>query len=407
MPTRDRFVRWGITLLLSCGCASAWAQRLPSPDDPKAVVAETQQNAKRQGILRTGRITWKCSDKLCVATSKKVAVGVNTCQALAELVGSLSRFGRVERPIPSYDLALCNVRAQIKLAKLEQQRADAETARARRLSPRTQPVEDVSAPAADTSSSAATAVAGAPPVARPGGGSSRLSGPKPLPRGTLPSPADTAPALASAPSPAAARGAASARRAPPPVVEASPIAPSYRPSIYAIRVTPLAVVGRGSVAAEAEPAPSQPAPSISVGEPEESSSASASSTGTASSPMSASAPEEAWGAVLPGASSSPDATSPATSADGTGGAPGSAQSSLGRDAPVKANAQSIPGSAQSPSGPARTAPAPRPAAASVRPVAVPGLAIVGHGRMQEPVQGTHLTVTVNKLEVIGKREGNE
>lgn len=237
MPRRNALPRWICTLLLMSMGAAAIAQRTPSPDDPQAVVAETQQNARKQGMVRVGGITWKCSNKLCVATSKKVSTGVNTCQALAELVGSMARFGRVERPIPSYDLALCNVRAQIKLARIEQQRADAEAARAHRPS--------------------------ASPAPRQG---SVVSAPRNLPSVpmTQPAPRGATPASVEQPNPRPAVAAVQPRRAPPPVVEASTIAPSYRPPVFTMRVGQLAVVGRGGVHEAVMPSAAEPVPHVTT-----------------------------------------------------------------------------------------------------------------------------------------------
>jgi len=206
--------RWLGALLCAGLSASAWAQRTPSATDPKAIVAETQQMSRKQGMVRIGGVLWKCSDKLCVATSKRASTSVNSCQALAELVGSLSRFGRVERPIASYDLALCNVRAQIKLARIEQQQAAAKARQGSRTTPRRGPKplgpEDDKAP--------------------------------PLP-GYQPAP--------EAPANGAGGVASSASRGVPPVVESviSPrpgTAASYKPPLYSMRVSALTLVGRGN-----------------------------------------------------------------------------------------------------------------------------------------------------------------
>lgn len=289
MPTRIRITNWGLTLALSGFMVCAWAQRTPSPDDPRAVVAETQQNSKKQGMVRVGGVTWKCSNRLCIATVRNVPVGVNTCQALAELVGSLARFGRVSRPIPSYDLALCNVRAQIKLAKIEQERADAEAARANRLP--------------------ATRAAKPAPLPPPATGAAKPA-PAPQPATGIAKPVPAPPVVAAPRSLPVTPAAPLVRSDAPPVVETSPIAPSYRPPVYAIRVMQLAVVGRGALSIDSTP-PSRTMPLATAGE----------------------------------------------------------EPALVR--------QSFD---------------------------VPPLALVGHGRLREVPQGTHLTVTVDKLELVGKSE---
>lgn len=239
-------------MLLSSVVAASWAQRAPAPDDPGAIVAETQHLSKRQGMVRIAGVTWRCSDRLCVATSKKAPTGVKTCQVLAEQIGYLTRFGRVARPIPSYDLALCNVRAQIRLAKIEQQRADAAAARLRRLPPKTTPVQPAAPPVAQLAPSpqrTAPSVQGTAPAsqrAAPSSQSLALS-PRPVAPASQPEAAFPEP-----------RAAFPERAAPPPVVEASPIAPSYRLPVFALRVAPLAVVGKEATLAQLEASPAEP-----------------------------------------------------------------------------------------------------------------------------------------------------
>ncbi len=137
-------------------CASGWAQGTPAPADTSAIVAETQQNARKQGMVRIGKSLWKCSDRRCTATTKYATTNVFACQALAELVGPLARFGRVERPMPSYDLALCNVRAQIKLARLEQERERALAGRTKNGANRVRPPALANSPVPSLPSASST-----------------------------------------------------------------------------------------------------------------------------------------------------------------------------------------------------------------------------------------------------------
>jgi hypothetical protein len=192
----------------ACACVNAWAQRVPPATDPKAVVAETQQPSRKQGVVRIGATLWKCSDRLCIAASKKISAKVDICQSLAELVGPLARFGRVEHPMPSYDLALCNVRAQIKLARIAQEKEVSKADKLRR--------------------GGAKPLSALPPPTTPPVSSSALSSP------SNPVPMDRD---ASIPPPIVV----------PPIVEATTLPPSTRPPGFAIRVSLLSVLGRGTV----------------------------------------------------------------------------------------------------------------------------------------------------------------
>jgi hypothetical protein len=116
----------GLGLLLGITIASTTKQCMAQDvTESSLVIAETNRPSKKQGMIKIGKITWKCSDRRCVATTRNVLTNVDTCQALAELVGPLALFGRSSKPMASYDLALCNVRAQVKLARLEREREKA------------------------------------------------------------------------------------------------------------------------------------------------------------------------------------------------------------------------------------------------------------------------------------------
>ncbi len=120
--------------LLACVLAAisfgTRAQGTVANKEVSLIVAETSQKSRKQGMVRTGKILWKCSNRRCLSSSKDELANVEACQALAELVGPLVRFGRGAKPMPSYDLALCNVRAQIKIARAAQERERALAARA-------------------------------------------------------------------------------------------------------------------------------------------------------------------------------------------------------------------------------------------------------------------------------------
>ncbi len=130
-------------LTLACVLAAinlgAWAQGPVADKEAFLIVAETGQNSRKQGMVRTGKILWKCSSRRCVAASKDEPANVEACQALAELVGPLVRFGRSIKPMPSYDLALCNVRAQIKIARMQQERERVLAGRANNKTRRAKP----------------------------------------------------------------------------------------------------------------------------------------------------------------------------------------------------------------------------------------------------------------------------
>ena len=162
-------------LFLACMLAAASlvarAQGTVADKEASLLVAETNENARKQGMVRTGKILWKCSNKRCVSAAKDEPANVVACQALAELVGPLVRFGRWAKPMPSYDLALCNVRAQIKTARAQREREQALAAKASKDAKKiTRPGGEASKPATRPSDSIPPLVTQAadaqPPVAK-------------------------------------------------------------------------------------------------------------------------------------------------------------------------------------------------------------------------------------------------
>ena len=145
---------------------------------------------------------------------------------MAELVGPLARFGRVERPIPSYDLALCNVRAQIKLARIAHEKDVSKGEKLRRGGAK---------PLAAMPSPTITAL--------PSSAQSSSSKPTPVERdATIPPPIVV-----------------------PPIVEATIPPLEYRPPGFAIRVSQLSVLGKGSAQQLPSGKSTQERPRIEVG----------------------------------------------------------------------------------------------------------------------------------------------
>ena len=200
-----------LACVLAATSLGAQAQGTVADKEASLIVAETTQNSHKQGMVRTGKILWKCSNRRCVSTSKDDLANVEVCQALAELVGPLVRFGRGAKPMPSYDLALCNVRAQIKTARVQQEHERALAARAKHNAKRTKP-----------------SVAGLPGVP-----SAHINKPAPT--------AHSDPAI------------------PPPVPQIAEPAPGIAMDLspgFSIRVTRLSVLGKGALQERVAAAPS-------------------------------------------------------------------------------------------------------------------------------------------------------
>lgn len=110
-----------LLVTLSVMSVVTWPIMAADKTTEDAVVAQTHSASRKQGIVRIGKTQWKCSDRQCTAQSRRVALSVGNCQALAELVGPIAKFGKPTQTMESYDLALCNVRAQIKVARMEEE----------------------------------------------------------------------------------------------------------------------------------------------------------------------------------------------------------------------------------------------------------------------------------------------
>ncbi len=67
--------------------------------------------AARQGTVRAGSLTWKCSGNRCTISGPWPTPGVSACNALARRVGQLASYGHPKSHLTAAQLARCNAGA--------------------------------------------------------------------------------------------------------------------------------------------------------------------------------------------------------------------------------------------------------------------------------------------------------
>src|SRR3990167_3143547 len=68
----------------------------PTPAD-FLYTAETNELAKKQGLVRVGNFSWGCQGLRCVAKSVSPTPNVAGCKALAEQIGQIKAYGHAQR----------------------------------------------------------------------------------------------------------------------------------------------------------------------------------------------------------------------------------------------------------------------------------------------------------------------
>ena len=79
----------------------------PTPAD-FLYTAETNELAKKQGLVRVGNFSWGCQGLRCVAKSTAPTPDVAGCRTLAEQVGQIRSYGYPTKQIGAEELKLCN-----------------------------------------------------------------------------------------------------------------------------------------------------------------------------------------------------------------------------------------------------------------------------------------------------------
>jgi hypothetical protein len=87
---------------------------LPAPQAPASPLdylytAETNEPAKKQGLLKVGTLSWGCQATRCVAKSTSPAPDIAGCRALGEQVGHIKSYGHPGRQLTAPELEQCNV----------------------------------------------------------------------------------------------------------------------------------------------------------------------------------------------------------------------------------------------------------------------------------------------------------
>lgn len=87
---------------------------LPSPQAPATPLdylytAETNEPARKSGLLKAGTLSWGCQATRCVAKSTSPAPDIAGCRALAEQVGHIKSYGHPGRQLTAPELEQCNV----------------------------------------------------------------------------------------------------------------------------------------------------------------------------------------------------------------------------------------------------------------------------------------------------------
>jgi hypothetical protein len=108
-----------VALLINSG-AHAADIRKPIPTQSVNTVADTQDSARRQGVINIGGINWACSSTHCSTSTmpSAVAAPVAVCQGLARMVGAIRHFEVANRPLNGDELQRCNSVVPAKVAAM-------------------------------------------------------------------------------------------------------------------------------------------------------------------------------------------------------------------------------------------------------------------------------------------------
>ena len=87
--------------------------KAPTPQLPPApsdflYTADTNELAKKQGLVRVGNFSWGCQGLRCVAKSASPTPDIAGCRALTEQVGYIRSYGHPGRQLTAHELEQCN-----------------------------------------------------------------------------------------------------------------------------------------------------------------------------------------------------------------------------------------------------------------------------------------------------------
>lgn len=92
--------------------ATALAVGPPRPAGAQAVpsAATTQGNARRQGVITTGNVSWNCVGSRCTTSTmpSAIATAIVACQGLAREVGVITALTVAKRAFTAGELQQCN-----------------------------------------------------------------------------------------------------------------------------------------------------------------------------------------------------------------------------------------------------------------------------------------------------------
>ena len=86
---------------------------IPTPQLPPApseflYTADTNEVAKKQGVLKLGNFSWGCQGLRCTAKSTAPTPDVAGCKALAEQIGQIKSYGHPAKQLSAEELKQCN-----------------------------------------------------------------------------------------------------------------------------------------------------------------------------------------------------------------------------------------------------------------------------------------------------------